>query len=58
MKLSKIYSIAWLFIGISLAFMNWGWTTLWVVSGLLNGLSEYQYKKETKPKKITPSYVK
>ena len=57
MKLSKIYIMIWLFIGIGLTFYDWRWTIVWVISGALNGLSEYQYKKETKPKKRIPPYV-
>jgi len=58
MKLSKIYLWAWILLGLGLIFINWRLTVIWIVSGFLNGLSEYYYKKETKPKnKGVPSYI-
>ena len=57
MKLSKIYMLMWVLIGIGISFIDWKWMVVWAVSGFINGLSEYRYKEETKPKKRVPLYV-
>ena len=47
----------WVLIGIGISFIDWKWMVVWAVSGFINGLSEYRYKEENKPKKRVPLYV-
>jgi len=59
MKINRVYSIVWLFMGLLLLVIELRLGVIWIVSGFLSDMQKTQYKKDyrLRSRKI-PSYIR